>query len=196
MSLARQAGLSFQFRAWDSRRELFVKIKGGEKVKKMDGMAYLWNVMDRGTRFLLASRLSKHRNVNGAVGAFNDASKVKDESPPERILADGLDAYSQAMEWAFTENKPMHEAKMGVRKPHANNNRIERLNGTLRERVKVQRGWKTMKTTLAEGAPIHYNFVKPHSALEGQTSAERARIGISERDVWLGLLKMALRRKE
>jgi hypothetical protein len=71
-----------------------------------------------------------------------------------------------------------HGATRGVGKAHANNNRIERLNGTSRERIKVQRGWKSMKTTLAEGQRIHYNFVKPHEALEGQTPADAAGIGV------------------
>lgn len=35
-----------------------------------------------------------------------------------------------------------------------------------------------MKTPFAEGARIHYNFVKPHEALEGQTPAEVAGMGI------------------
>jgi transposase-like protein len=35
--------------------ELFVKMRGGEEIKarKMKNMAYLWNVMDRKTRFLI-----------------------------------------------------------------------------------------------------------------------------------------------
>jgi hypothetical protein len=70
-----------------------------------------------------------------------------------------------------------------------NNNRIERLNGTLRERVKVQRGWKTSKTPLAEGNRIQYNFVKPHMALDGKTPAQQACIPIDERNKWLELLK-------
>ena len=86
------------------------------------------------------------------------------------------------------KSKPELVAKMGVGKPHANNNRIERLNGTLRERVKVQRGWKTMKTPLAEGQRIHYNFVKPHMALEGQTPAQVAGIGVNGRNKWMELL--------
>ena len=67
--------------------EVFVKMRGGETAKGgMDrktqkSMAYLWNVMDRKTRFLLASRLSQHRNVNGAVGAFNEARKVREGQP-------------------------------------------------------------------------------------------------------------------
>lgn len=58
------------------------------------------------------------------------------------------------------------------------NNRIERMNGTLRERVKVQRGWKTKKTPLAEGNRIQYNFVKPHIALGGKTPAQVAGIDV------------------
>lgn len=174
--------------------ELFVKMKGGEKETqyKQSNMAYLWNVMDRKTRFLLASRLSQHRNVNGAVGAFNSARKAAKDSQPERILADKLNAYPQAMTYWEGESKPELVARMGVGKPHANNNRIERLNGTLRERVKVQRGWKSMGTKLAEGARIHYNFVKPHAALEGQTPAQRAGIGIEGENKWLSLLRAAL----
>jgi len=179
--------------------EVFVKMRGGETAKggmerkTQKGMAYLWNVMDRKTRFLLASRLSQHRNVNGAVGAFNAARKVAHDSQPERIFADGLNAYPQAMTWWESESgKPELVARMGVGKPHANNNRIERLNGTSRERIKVQRGWKTMKTKLAEGQRIHYNFVKPHIALEGQTPAQAAGVGLNEGNKWMELLKKAV----
>jgi len=178
--------------------EVFVKMKGGEEIKarKMKNMAYLWNVMDRKTRFLLASRLSQHRNVNGAVGAFNAARKVAHDSQPEKIFADGLNAYPQAMTyWESESGKPELVARMGVGKPHANNNRIERLNGTVRERVKVQRGWKSMKTSLAEGQRIHYNFVKPHMALEGQTPAQVAVVGSEDKETWMSLLKKSVRQE-
>jgi len=175
--------------------ELFVKMKGGVKETqyKQTNMAFLWNVMDRKTRFLLASRLSSHRNVNGAVGAFNEARKVAHGSEPERIFADGLNAYPQAMTyWDGEGQKPELVAKVGIRKPAATNNRIERMNGTLRERVKVQRGWKTMKTPLAEGQRIHYNYVRPHSALDGQTPADAASVGVEGKNKWMELLKKSL----
>jgi hypothetical protein len=56
------------------------------------------------------------------------------------------------------------------------------LNGTLRERVKVQRGWKAHRSAIAEGQRIYYNFVKPHQALEGKTPAETAGINVKEKD--------------
>jgi len=82
-----------------------------------------------------------------------------------------------------------HIAKCGITKPHANNNRVERLNGTLRERVKVQRGWKTHKSAIAEGQRIYYNFVKPHQALDGKTPAEKVGINVNERNTLIELLK-------
>lgn len=63
------------------------------------------------------------------------------------------------------------------------------MNGTLRERVKVQRGWKTMKTPLAEGMKIQYNFIKPHMALDGKTPSEVAGIKVEGNNKWLTLIK-------
>lgn len=175
--------------------ELFVKMKGGHSFTTKTGekvnLAYLWNVMDRKTRFLLASKLSKYRDVGGASRAFQEAVRNAHDSQPERIFTDSLKAYKEGMTFAPFAKMPEHIAKAGIKKPHATNNRIERLNGTLRERVKVQRGWKTMKTPLAEGQRIQYNFVKPHQALEGQTPAQVAGVGVKG-DKWLELLRKTL----
>jgi transposase-like protein len=172
--------------------ELFVKMKGGANISraKQDNMAFLWNVMDRKTRFLLASKLSVHRGDYGAVQAFKEATKNAHDSLPERVLTDGLNSYRDPIKFGL--KGVQHVARVGINKPHANNNRIERMNGTLRERVKVQRGWKSMKTPLAEGQRLQYNFVKPHMALDGQTPAQAAGIGVEERNKWLELLQKAL----
>ena len=86
-------------------------------------------------------------------------------------------------------NQVDHIAKCGITKPHANNNRVERLNGTLRERVKVQRGWKTHKSVIAEGQRIYYNFIKPHQALEGKTPAEKCAIKLKGNNKWSTLIQ-------
>ena len=86
-------------------------------------------------------------------------------------------------------NKVDHIAKCGITKPHTNNNRVERLNGTLRERVKVQRGWKTHKSSIAEGQRIYYNFIKQHQALDGKTPSEKVGININEKNKFLKLLR-------
>lgn len=58
----------------------------------------------------------------------------------------------------------------------------------MRERVKVQRGWKSYETPLGEGQRIYYNFVRPHMALEGKTPAEASGISIKGKNRWLALL--------
>jgi hypothetical protein len=40
-----------------------------------------------------------------------------------------------------------------------------------------------------KGQRIQYNFVKPHTALEGQTPAQAAGIEIGSKDKWMELLK-------
>ena len=173
--------------------ELFVKMKGGIKEKQygQKNMAFLWNVMDRKTRFLLASRLSEKRSVVAATSAFREAIQNAGESRPEKVFTDAHNSYKDGIEIAFGQDRPQHIAKAGMGKPHANNNRVERLNGTLRERVKIQRGWKSMKTQIAEGQRIAYNFVKPHMALEGQTPAQAA--GLKPKG-WSELLTEAITR--
>lgn len=152
--------------------ELFVKMKGGETRKGQSGIAYLWNIMDRESRFLIASKLSEKRDINGAIQAFNEAIKNSHGQKPQTVYTDALRSYREGVKQVLGVETD-HIAKCGITKPHANNNRVEKLNGTLRERVKVQRGWKSSKSAIAEGQRIYYNFVKPHQALEGKTPAEQ-----------------------
>lgn len=166
--------------------ELFVKMKGGSFIKKMHGLGVIWNIMDRQTRFLIASKLTESRDVNSAIKAFEEAVKNAHGQQPQKVYTDSLRAYIQGIE----QNVPNaeHVRSCGVNLPHRNNNRIERMNGTLRERTKVQRGLKTVKTPIAEGQRIQYNFVKPHQALNGKTPAQAAGIYVQG---WKGLLERA-----
>jgi transposase-like protein len=173
--------------------EIFVKMHGGLTYKGKTNLAFLWNVMDRDTRFLLASKISEARDINGAIAVFKEAVKNANGSKPDKVLTDSWRAYSQGISEIFNKNfKPEHIAKCGIGKPHANNNRVERLNGTLRERIKVQRAWKKHTSPIAEGQRIQYNFVKPHMALEGQTPAKKAGIEeIKGKNKWMDLLENA-----
>ncbi|MBI3859824.1 MAG: DDE-type integrase/transposase/recombinase [Thaumarchaeota archaeon] len=176
--------------------EVFVKTRGGSTVSvrgRGEGemtIGYLWNVMDRKTRFLLASELTKFRDVGGADRVFRKVVANAHENRPVRVFTDGLKAYNDAVKFSLPHSQ--HVPKAGLKKPHASNNRIERLNGTVRERVKVQRGWKSLKTPLAEGQRIHCNFVKPHKALQGETPAQAAGIGVDGENKWMELLKKSL----
>ena len=159
-----------------SADELFVRMKGSQHQGRYKGLAFLWNVMDKETRFLLASKVSENRDASGAIAALQLAIKNANGNLPDAINTDAHRSYREAVSKTFPQVE--HVAKCGINKPHVNNNRIERLNGTLRERVKVQRGWKSKKSQIAEGQRIHYNFVKPHMALKGDTPAQNAGLDI------------------
>lgn len=176
--------------------EVFQQMRGGHRVEAKAGgeytIAYLWNIMDRRTRFLLTSKLSRRRDVGGAARAFQEAAKNAKGSEPERVFTDGLKAYSEGITFADFSKDPEHVARVGIGKPHATNNRVERMNGSQRQRFKVQRGWKSMQTSIPEGNRIFYNFVRPHMALNGQTPAQAARIDASlEGNRWMRLIKAA-----
>lgn len=59
-----------------------------------------------------------------------------------------------------------------------NNNRMERLNGEIRDREKVMRSLKKADSPILSGYQIFHNYVRPHMALDGQTPAEKAGIFI------------------
>ena len=52
-----------------------------------------------------------------------------------------------------------------------NNNKMERLNGEIRDREKVFRGLKKMDAGILDGMRVCYNFTKKHGALKGKTPA-------------------------
>ena len=82
--------------------------------------------------------MSEKRDINGAVQAFNGAIKNSHSNKPDVVYTDALRAYREGVK--TLGDKVEHVSKCGNSKPHANNNRVERLNGTLREIVKVQNG--------------------------------------------------------
>jgi transposase-like protein len=168
--------------------ELFVKLRGG--THKSLGYGMVWNIMDRETRYLIVSKLTKDRSAVDTVAAFEDALKNAHGNKPETVYTDSLRHYNIAVKSTFPDAKRV--VNCGINK-RENNNRIERMNGTLRERVKVQRGWKTPKSVLAEGNRLQYNFVKPHMALEGKTPGQAA--GLKAKG-WRELLELATTQAE
>ncbi|MCW4002077.1 MAG: transposase, partial [Candidatus Bathyarchaeota archaeon] len=95
----------------------------------------------------------------------------------------------------FTLKKPRVEH---IRKPrftdHANNNIVERLNGTVRDREKVMRGMKSDMTAeeLMNNLKTYYNFVRLHQSLDGKTPAEASGLNLElGKNKWLGLIKRA-----
>ncbi|MCJ7455405.1 hypothetical protein MUP07_01500 [Candidatus Bathyarchaeota archaeon] len=72
-----------------------------------------------------------------------------------------------------------------------NNNKMERLNGEIRDREKVMRGLKKSETPIISGYQIYHNYIRPHEALDGKTPAEACGIDIKGDDKWVTLIQNA-----
>lgn len=153
---------------------------------------WLWNVMDHETRFLLASQISQRRETEDARRVFQKAKEVANNKPLV-MVTDGLRAYEDAFKKEFfTLRNPRTEH---IRKPRfidkANNNMVERLHGTIRERNKVQRALKNKTNNqIIDGQRIYYNFIRPHQDLNGKTPAEMANLDLKlGQNKWLSLIE-------
>lgn len=154
---------------------------------------WLWNVMDKDTRFLLASTISKKREIADARRTFRIA-KNRAKSKPLTVTTDGLRSYQDAFKKEFfTVRNPRtkHIRSAGIRASRQNNNNVERLNGTVRERNKTMRGLKKEDTPITRGFQIYYNLIKPHQGLNGKTPAEACGIKIKGKNRWITLIQNA-----
>ncbi len=150
-----------------------------ETVENVNGKnRWLWNLMDSESRFLIASRLTKGRTDLDARNLFLDGLD-RAKKAPATIVTDGLASYRNAFDETYRYKGTRH-----IRKPRfidlANNNRIERLHSTMRERTKVMRAFDTDPTAneTMQGYRLYYNFIRPHTALDGQTPAQAAQLDL------------------
>lgn len=113
------------------------------------------------------------------------------------MVTDGLQAYKRAVKKEFTTNthETEHLWNVGLRH-HPNNNHVERLHGTIRQREKVMRGLKIEDTPIVDGNRIYYNFIKPHEGLDGRTPSEEAGITIEGDNKWLTLMKKSVQHQK
>jgi hypothetical protein len=74
-----------------------------------------------------------------------------------------------------------------------NNNKMERLNGEIRDRERVMRTLEKMDTPILSGMQIYHNYIRPHMALKGKTPAEVAGIEVQGENKWLTLIQNASR---
>lgn len=160
--------------------------------------SWAWNLLDHETRFLIASEVTKHRNIEDARKVLQEAKDVANGQAPDFIITDKLPAYKKAISKEFrTLSKPRTEhVKLKSIREGSNNNVVERLHGTVRERVKVMRGMDNDESAEAmlESQRLYYNYLRPHQGLNGKTPAEKAGIDLQlGGNKWEGLIRKAKR---
>jgi putative transposase len=143
--------------------------------------SWLWNLMDSTTRFWICSRITQKRSTNDARAVF---AEMKQRAPlPKAIVHDGLPSYDEAYQKELYRG--WYPTVQNVRSIGSNekglNPKVERLNGTVRDRETVMRGLDNAEAAqeLMDAMRIHYNFIRPNQAIGGQTPAEAAGINLN-----------------
>lgn len=74
-----------------------------------------------------------------------------------------------------------------------NNNKMERLNGEIRDREKTMRGIKKTDTAILTGYQLYHNYFREHEGLAGKTPAEVTGIRIEGKNNWMTVIQNASR---
>jgi len=144
-----------------------------ETVIELDGQnVWLWDIIDYDTRFLLATRLSRSRTTQDAQMLYDRAVKMAGREP-DKVITDKLASYLDVRYGKGTEH--IRSRPFAV---EDNTQMIERFHETLKQRTKTMRGLKNLESALdfIAGWLVHYNYLRPHTALDDKTPAEVAGI--------------------
>jgi hypothetical protein len=97
----------------------------------------------------------------------------------------------------FTLKNPRteHVRHITLRGDH-NNNKMERMNGEIRDREKTMRGLKTKDTAILQGYQLFHNYIRPHEGLDGKTPADACGIKVEGENKWKTLIQNASKSKK
>jgi transposase-like protein len=169
--------------------ELYVKIRGN--------MKYLYALMDDETRFWIAQQVSATKFIADVRPLFKKAKEVTGKRP-NVLISDGAPNYNQAFkDEFFHRRKPRsrHVKHIRLQGDH-NNNKMERMNGEVRDREKVMRGLKKVDTSVLPGYQIYHNYFRPHEGIGNVTPAEKCGIRIEGDNKWVTVIQNAKRDKK
>jgi transposase-like protein len=129
--------------AWGTD-ELHVKIHGNLK--------YMYALMDDQTRFWIAQQVADSKFAADITPMFRKAKLIAGKRPSV-LISDGAPNFNDAFKQEFfTRRKPRsrHVRHIRLRGDH-NNNKMERLNGEVRDREKVMRSLKKSDSSILTG---------------------------------------------
>jgi len=145
-------------------------------------------MMDDETRFLIAQEMAETKMKHDARVLFFRAKRLMGKQP-KTLITDGLRSYSVACDQVFDGTN--HIRKITFKGKKHNNNKMERLNGEIRDREKTMRGLKRRRTVMLQGYQLYHNFIRGQEGLNGKTPAEACGITIEGKNKWKTLIQNA-----
>ena len=108
------------------------------RFKVRGNMKYLFAVMDDETRFWIAQEVADTKHSHDCFNLFKQAKTVMGKQP-KKIITDGLYSFAAAAEVELDDAKHIRHIRL---RGDVHNNKMERLNGSIRDREKTMRGDK------------------------------------------------------
>jgi transposase-like protein len=140
----------------------------------------------------IAQEVADRKEGHDASRFFRESARLGGKVP-STLITDGLNSYGSAFNKVYshaTGKNPEHVREITLA-GRIHNNKMERMNGEVRDSEKVMRGLKVADTPVLKGYQIFHNFIRPHEALKGQTPADVAGIKVHGDDKWLTLIQNA-----
>ena len=168
--------------------EVYIKFSGRQN--------YLFAAMDDETRYWIAQQVSEKKGVSDITPMLREA-KAHAHKSPTTFITDGAPNFHQAYRREFAHSHPSDKRPKAVHIAEiqmagvVHNNKMERMNGEVRDREKTMRGLKNTDTPILKGLQIYHNFIREHEGLGGKTPAEAAGITVEGQNKWLTLIQNA-----
>lgn len=160
ISLSLMPLMNFNSDEWHAD-ETVVKIKGKRH--------YIWFIIDSETRFVLGFHLSPHRDSKQAFTLLNS---VKPLGSPKTIVSDRYAPYKAPVKAVFD----VKHIRVESFKDNISNNIIEAFHKQFKAWYKTKQGFNSFESAnnLISMFVFFFNFIRPHSALDGLTPAKVA----------------------
>ena len=156
-------------------------------------MKYFYAMMDEQTRFWIAQEVADTKYTADVRPLFQLAKAVAGKAP-KTLVSDGAanfhEAYMKEFRTMKVETRTEHIRHIRLAGDY-NNNKMERMNGEIRDREKVMRGLERKDSPILTGYQLFHNYIRPHKALDYKTPAEVAGIQVIGNDKWLTLIQNA-----
>ena len=164
--------------------ELYLKVKGDTK--------YLYALMDDQTRFWIAQQVADSKYSQDIQPLFKEGKQIAGRKP-KVLISDGARNFHDAYRKEFyTLKNPRTKHIQQIRlQGDSHNNKMERMNGEVRDREKVMRGLKKQDTQILTGYQIFHNYIRQHEGLNGMTPSEACGIKIEGENKWVTLIQNA-----
>ncbi len=160
--------------------EMMLNVKDTKPIKGKGFYSWMWSIIDPQTKFVIASEISKKREISDARTIFA-SGKEKAQSSPSFVITDALHSYDKAFRKEFDDRKTAHIKTKSLSEGFANRP-IERYNNEVRSVIKSKRGLGNDKSAqeFADGYRIYHNYCRPHSGLpDKKTPAEASGLDLN-----------------